>query len=347
MIKIGSREISNQRPTFIIAEAGVNHNGKLALAKKLVDAAKAAGADAVKFQTFKTKNLVTAKAALADYQRKNTGRSQSQLSLLKKLELSYQDFKILKKYCDAKKIIFLSTPHTVEAAHDLKGLCPAYKVASGDITNNYLLKNLAQQHKSIILSTGMATLAEVKTAVAVIEKNGNKKIIILHCTSSYPCPLPEVNLRAMLTLKQNLPYLVGYSDHTLGQQAAVMAVTLGAVMIEKHLTLDKKLPGPDHAASLSPKEFTELVAAIRNVPVILGSQIKKPTAAELKTAKVARKSIVATQAIKRGETFSFKNVGIKRPGTGLSPVYYEKIIGRQSKRHIKIDSLIKKSDYES
>ncbi len=345
MIKIGSKNISKDSPVFIIAEAGVNHNGKLSLAKKLVEAAKKAGADAIKFQTFKAKDTVIAKTAMAPYQKKNIGKIQSQYQMLKKLELNQQDFKKLKKYCDKKNIIFLSTPSAEDDVNRLENLLPAFKVGSSDINNFPLLKKIAKTNKPVILSTGMASLKEVVTAVNVVKKAGNKKVAVLHCTTNYPCPVTEVNLKAMKTIGNKIKTIMGYSDHTIGNQVVVMAVLLGARIIEKHLTLDKKMIGPDHKASANPQEFADLVKAIRNVPKILGSEVKKPTASELRIAKVARKSIVSTKAIKKGEKFSLANITIKRPGTGLKPEFFEKLPGKKAKRNIAADSLITKKDY--
>ena len=347
MIKIGSKIIADNSPVFIIAEAGVNHNGSLAIAKKLVDAAKKAGADAVKFQTFKAEQVVSGAAKLASYQKKNVKKIQNQLQLLKKLELKLSDFVALKKYCDKKKIIFLSTPHSFEAVDQLKLLVEAFKVGSGDLTNIPLLAKIAKLGKPIFLSTGMADLKEIKQAVKVIESNGNKKIIILHCTSNYPCPSNQVNLKAMLTIKKTFSFLVGYSDHTLGRQASVMAVVLGAKVIEKHFTLDKSLAGPDHRASAEPQELEQLVKQLRLVPEILGHAEKKPTRSELLIKKQVRKSLVALKPIKVGDKFSVINLGIKRPGSGLPPKYFSVLLGKKAKRNITADKLISKHDYAS
>lgn len=344
-ITIWRRVVSGNSPCFIIAEAGVNHNGSLRLAKKLVDAAKNAGADAIKFQTFKTEDLVTEGAATASYQKKNTGKKESQFKMLKKLELSEKDFIKLKKYCDKKNILFLSTPHTENAIDFLEQLrAPAYKVASGDLTNLPLLEKISKKKKPIILSTGMATLKEVREAVKVIKNQGNNKIILLHCTTNYPCPLREVNLRAMLTLKEKFNLLVGYSDHTEGVLVPTMAVAMGALVIEKHFTLDKNLPGPDHKASLEPKELKVMVKMIRTTEQILGSGIKKPTKSEEKIKKITRKSIAAKTDIKKGQKITKNMLIIKRPGTGIEPKYLNRVIGRVVKRSKKKDDLIKFKD---
>ncbi len=330
----------NLKKCFIIAEAGVNHNGSLAMAKKLVDAAKKAGADAIKFQTFTAGDLVTRSAPMAGYQKKNIGKKQTQFSMLKKLELQKSDFKELKKYCGKKNIVLLSTAHTENVVDFLNLLVPAFKVGSADLTNTLLLEKIARKGKLILLSTGMANLKEVKEAIKTIEKNGNKKIILLHCTSNYPCPLNQVNLRAMVTLRKvfNLP--VGYSDHTKGFLAAVMAVAMGACVLEKHFTLDKNLPGPDHKASLEPKELKEMVAMIRNTEIALGDGIKKPTKSEEKIKKIVRKSIVTARVILKNKIITKNMIAIKRPGTGIEPKYINKIIGKKAKVDIKKDRLI-------
>jgi len=345
-IKIGNKIIREGNPCFIIAEAGVNHNGDIKLAKKLVDVAKEAGADAVKFQTFKAENVVTENAAMASYQKRNIKKKETQQEMLKEMELDYKDFIRLKKYCDKKKIIFLSTPHSEDAIDFLEDLVPAYKVGSGDLTNLPFLEKIAKKKKPIILSTGMATLSEVKEAVRTIKRAKNNKIILLHCTTNYPCSLEEVNLRAMLTLKKEFNLPVGYSDHTLGILVPVMAVTMGARVLEKHFTLDKHLPGPDHKASLEPDELKEMIKAVRNVEKTLGNGIKKPTRSEEKIKKVARKSIVAKVDVPKGVKITKDMLDIKRPGTGIEPKYLKRIIGRKSKKNIKKDELIKLSDFK-
>ncbi len=339
-MKIAKNFIGKNQQVFIIAEAGVNHNGKLALAKKLVDAAKKAGADAVKFQTFKAENLVIKNVKITNYQKRNLGKNETQLAMLEKLELQYGDFVKLKKYCDKKKIIFLSAPHSPDAIDFLEPLVPAFKVGSGDLTNLPFLEKIAQKKKPIILSTGMATLKEVKEAVRVIKRKGNKRIILLHCTTNYPCPLPEVNLRSMLTLKKEFNLPVGYSDHTQGNIVPMMAALIGASVIEKHFTLDKNLPGPDHKASLDPAEFKEMVKVIRIAQTVLGSGSKKPTKSEEEIKKVIRKSIVASRDINKGEKISESMLSIKRPGTGIEPKYFNKIIDRKARQNIKKDELI-------
>lgn len=339
-VKIGKRIINSKSPCFIIAEAGVNHNGRVALAKKLVDVAKAAGADAVKFQTFLAKNLAIKDSSMADYQKKNIGIQESQFSMLRKLELRDEDFISIKKYCDRKKIIFLSTPHSEDAVDFLFPLVPAYKVGSGDITNLPLLRKIAGKKKPIILSTGMSTLTEIKEAVKAIKKQGNNKIILLHCTTNYPCPLEEVNLRAMPAIEKKIDCLVGYSDHTLGDLVPVMAIAMGARVIEKHFTLDKNLPGPDHKASLEPKELKNMVERIRDAEKALGQNDKKPTKSEEKTKKVARKSIVANVDIPKGTKIAKNMLIMKRPGTGIAPGLARRVIGKRAKIDIAKDTLI-------
>lgn len=342
-IKIGKKLIGKGKPVFIIAEAGVNHNSRLDLALKMIDVAAAAGADAVKFQTFEAHEVATAGAKMSAYQRRNTGQRQSQLGLLKKMEISKNFYQPLLKRCRDKKIIFLSTPHgsfgAVDWLNRLK--VPALKFGSGDLTNLPVLQYAAKFNKPMILGTGMATLAETKEAISAIKQAGNNRIIVLHCTSNYPCPLNQVNLRAMLVMKDKLPALVGYSDHTSGLQVPVMAATLGAAVIEKHFTLNKNMPGPDHRASLDSVELKTMVAAIRRVEVILGSGVKKPNRGEGAMIRTARKSLVASDYIKQGEVFGFHNLAIKRPGTGQAPKTWFKLLGKQSDRDYKPDEMIK------
>jgi N-acetylneuraminate synthase/N,N'-diacetyllegionaminate synthase len=338
-VKIGKRLVGEGHPTFIIAEAGVNHNGKIELAKKLVDIAVDAGADAVKFQTYKPEGIVTPQAGLADYAKKNIGKNIRQIDLLKSLELSYNDFEVLKSYCDKKEIIFLSTPHSFDAINFLDDLVPAYKFGSGDITNIPSLKHAAKKGKPMILGTGMSTLNEVKYAINAIKSEGNEQIIALHCTTNYPCPLDEVNLRAMITMQKKLDCLVGYSDHTLGVLVPIMATTMNATVIEKHFTIDKNLPGPDHRASLEPNELKNMIKEIRNTEKALGSSDKKPTKSEKETMKIVRKSIVTKQDIQKGSIIERDMLIMKRPGTGLRPGDLDKIIGKKANRYISEDEI--------
>ena len=329
--------------TFIIAEAGVNHNGSLKLAKKLVDVAVSAGADAVKFQTFKAEAVVSRFAPKAEYQKQTTDANESQLEMIKKLELSYEDFEELFRYCKNRGIIFMSTPFDIESARFLKDLgVEIFKIPSGEITNYLLLKEIGSYGKEIILSTGMADLGEIEDALEVLTTAGTpkEKITVLHCNTEYPTPYEDVNLRAMLTIKEAFKVKVGYSDHTLGIEIPVAAVALGACVIEKHFTLDKNLPGPDHRASLEPEELKAMVRAIRNVEKALGSGIKKPSPSELKNLPIARKSIVARRAIKKGEIFTEENLTVKRPGTGISPMRWNEVLGRKAPRDFKQDEMI-------
>lgn len=339
-IKISHKLIGEDHPTFIIAEAGVNHNGELTQAKQLVDIALDAEVDAVKFQTFKAEGLVKKDIDTAEYIKNKIGRNISQFELIKSLELSYNDFRNLKEYCDKKKIIFLSTPHSFDAIDFLDELIPAYKFGSGDITNIPTLKYVARKNKPIILGTGMSNIEEIKTAVNAIKSEGNQDIIALHCTTNYPCSLEEVNLNAMITMKNELNCHVGYSDHTLGITVPIIATALGAVMIEKHFTIDNNLPGPDHSASLEPEELKTMVKEIRKTETILGSYNKKPTANEKNIMKLVRKSIVANQDIDKGSLIDKDMIIIKRPGTGITPGDFDKIIGKKAKRKITKDEIM-------
>jgi len=339
-MKIKNKTIGEKEPCFIIAEAGVNHNGKLDLAKKLVDIAVDAGADAVKFQTFKAEDVSTNNADIARYAKKTVGENIKQVPLLKKLSLEYDDFKTIKEYCDKKGIIFLSTPHSFDAVDFLENLVPAYKFGSGDITNIPVLKHAAKKGKPIILGTGMSTLEEVKNAINSIKSEGNKQIIALHCTTNYPCQLKEVNLNAMKTMRDKLDCLVGYSDHTQGVTVPIMATSLGAVIIEKHFTFDRNLPGPDHKASLEPDELKKMVKEIRNAEKALGSFNKKPTQSEKETMKFIRKSIFSIVDIPKGYIITKDMLAIKRPGNGLNPKYIDKIIGKKAKIDIKKEEII-------
>jgi N-acetylneuraminate synthase/N,N'-diacetyllegionaminate synthase len=338
-IKIGDKVIGKGKTCFIIAEAGVNHNGKIEFAKKLIDAAISAKADAVKFQTARAEDVVIGGIGIADYAKKNIGKEITQLEMIKNLELKYEDFAILKEYCDKKGIIFLSTPHSFGAIDFLEKLVPAYKFASGDITNIPALKYAAKKGKPMILGTGMSTLQELKNAVNVIKSEGNNQIIALHCTTNYPCPLEEVNLRAMITMQNELDCMIGYSDHTLGLLVPIMAVAMGACIIEKHFTLNRDLLGPDHKASLEPDELKKMVKEIRNTEKILGSFDKKPTESEKEIMKLVRKSIVAKQDIKKGLMIGRNMLIIKRPGTGLRPAELDKIIGKKANRKISKDEI--------
>jgi N,N'-diacetyllegionaminate synthase len=342
IIIIGKKRTGKDCPVFIIAEAGVNHNGSLRIALKLVDAAAKAGADAIKFQTFKAEQVATPESEMADYQKKNIGKQESQLEMLKKLELKENFYAPIIKRCREKNIIFLSTPHGgFESVDFLRSLnVVAFKFGSGDINNFPVLEYAAKFNKPMIIGTGMASMKEAAYAVEAIQKTGNKKIIMLHSVSNYPTHLQEVNLRAMQTMMKELGVVVGYSDHTLGIQTPIMATTLGASIIEKHFTLDRKMPGPDHKASLEPAEFRAMVKAIRNVKVIIGSPIKQPAASEKKHKLLARKSIVADKDIKKGVKIIKNMLAIKRPGNGIEPRFWNKVIGKKTKKNLKKDQFI-------
>lgn len=329
--------------TIIVAEAGVNHNGKINLAKKLIKEAALAGANYVKFQTYITKYLVTEYAKKTNYQKKNTKNNQTQFNMLKKYQLSYSDHISLINCCKKNKIKFLSSPfdkESIDLLIDLK--LDTLKIPSGEITNLPYLKHIGKFSKSLILSTGMSTLDEVKNAVKILNKAGTSlnKITVLHCTTSYPTNMEDVNLNAMLTLKKKTGLKVGYSDHTLGVEVSIAAVTLGAKIIEKHLTVSRKMKGPDHKASLEPQDLKFMVDKIRNIEKALGNGKKIPKKNELKNMSFVRKSIVAAQKINKGDKFTNHNLAIKRPGTGISPMYIEKLIGKVSKRNFTKDELI-------
>ncbi|MFH1956624.1 MAG: N-acetylneuraminate synthase [Patescibacteria group bacterium] len=347
-IRIGKKNIFYNKRPFIIAEAGVNHNGNLKTALKLVEAASGAGADAIKFQTFKAEQVVIPQGKMAKYQKKNIGKTESQLKMLKKLELKEDFYKSIINHCKKRKIIFLSTSHGgFESVDFLKSLkVPAFKIGSGDLTNLPLLKYTASFKKPMILGTGMATMSEIKEAIKTIKKAGNSKIIVLHCTTNYPCPLKEVNLNAVKKMIKKLDVLVGYSDHTLSLDVPVLAVAMGACAIEKHFTLNRKMKGPDHKASLEPKELKEMIEKINNINIIMGSSEKRPTQDEMEIKKRIRKSVVSLKNIRKGEKFTKENIGIKRPGDGLLPKLYPEILNKRAKNNIKADGFIKKSHYE-
>lgn len=329
---------------FIIAEAGVNHNGSLKIAKKMVDVAASAGVDAIKFQTFHAESLVSKFSPKAMYQKKTTGRDESQLEMIKKLELSSNAHKELIRYCCEKKIMFLSSPFDLESIDFLARLgLRMFKIPSGEITNLPYLRKIGSLRREIIMSTGMATLAKVKDALNVLVRSGTKKkdIVVLHCNTEYPTPFKDVNLLAMVTMKNTLGVQVGYSDHTLGIEIAIAAVALGASVIEKHFTLDKKMHGPDHQASLEPDELRRMVNAVRNIEEAMGSGVKQASPSEKANIGVARKSIVARVNIKRGERFNEANLAVKRPGTGISPMRWDDVLGKAAKKDFYQDELIK------
>ena len=326
---------------YIIAEAGVNHNGSIELAKRLVDEAVIAGVDCVKFQTFIAEAIVSKNARMAEYQKNNTGSDQSQYGMLKKLELKFEDFIELKRYCEEKGITFLSTAFDTESIEFLASLpLSQWKIPSGELTNLPYLIQIAKKGKPIILSTGMANLSEVDDAVFALRNAGAEEITILHCTTEYPAPFEEVNLRAMeaMRLRFNLP--IGYSDHTQGIEVPIAAVAMGATVIEKHFTLDRTMEGPDHKASLEPNELKAMVKAIRHIEQALGNGEKNVSVSEGKNKAIARKSIIAKRAIKKGEIFSEENLTVKRPGTGVSPMRWFDVIGKNAIRDFEEDEMI-------
>lgn len=326
---------------YIIAEAGVNHNGQLDLALRLCDAAKNAGVDAVKFQTWKTENIVTDKVRQAAYQTENTGKEESQYDMLKKLELSYDHFRIIQNYCRKIGIDFLSTPDEEESLVFLTSLgLPFIKVGSGEVTNIPYLRKIGAYKIPVILSTGMSTLAQVATAYDTLLSAGAPSVALLHCTTNYPCPKNEVNLRAMQTLKNAFKCQVGYSDHTLGIEIPIAAVAMGAEIIEKHFTLDRKMEGPDHKASLEPQELKAMVDAIHNIEVALGDGIKRPNNSESECAKVVQKSILAKCPIKKGDILSEENLTVKRADRGISSVHWDIVVGRYAIKDYNIDEPI-------
>ena len=330
--------------TYIIAEAGVNHNGQLDLALKLCDAAKEAGVDCVKFQTWQTEKIVTRKAEKATYQSENTNDAEeSQFDMLKKLELSYEDFRLVQEHCNKIGIDFLSTPDEEYSLAFLMNELhlPLIKIGSGEVTNIPYLRQMASYHKPIILSTGMATLAQVAMAYDTLIAAGAPMVSLLHCTTNYPCPKNEVNLRAMQTMKEAFKCTVGYSDHTMGTEIPIAAVTMGAEIIEKHFTLDRSMDGPDHKASLEPHELKYMVDCIRNIEVALGDGIKRPNPSEVEISKVVLKSIVAKVPINKGETLTANNMTIKRAGSGIPAAHWDMIVGTKALHDYDIDEPIK------
>ena len=346
IIKIGNKFIGPNQPVFIIAEAGVNHNGNFKIAKKLINEAARAGVDAIKFQTFNPDTLVTKIASKAQYQSKKAPK-ENQYEMLWGLILPREWHKKLKNYAEKRGLIFLSTPFSVDDANFLIKIgMPAIKVSSSDTNNIPYLQHISKKMVPIILSTGMSDIEEIKESVKTMQRSGAKNIIVLHCTTNYPTPFEEANLKAIQTLQQDLGLISGFSDHTLGIEAPIAAVAFGAKVIEKHFTLDKKMVGPDHQASLEPTELKEMVRSIRNIERSIGSGIKKPFQSELAIASSARKSVVAARFIPAGKKIVADDLALKRPGTGLRPKYYFEIIGALAKNNIKTDDLIKKSDYK-
>ena len=326
---------------YIIAEAGVNHNGNFEQAKKMVDAAKAAGADCIKFQTFVAEALVTKKANKAVYQKVNTDQNENQLEMLKNLELTFDEFSNLNQYCAEKKIDFMSTAFDFKSIYFLEKIgMKKWKIPSGEITNLPYLIKIAQTQKPVILSTGMCTLNEVEEAIGVLRKYGTKEITVLQCTSDYPTRFEDANLRAMITMKNKFKLPVGYSDHTMGIEISLAAVAMGATMIEKHFTLNRSMKGPDHQASLEPLELKRMIMEIKNIEKSLGDGIKVPSESEKKNIEIARKSIVASTCIGKGEQFTEKNITVKRPGNGISPMKWFEVLGQVSKKNYSEDEMI-------
>ena len=325
---------------LIIAEAGVNHNGDINLARQLIDKAKEAGADIIKFQTYNLDSIVSKFAEMADYQKDNMGMVESQKEMLKKITLPYEAFWELYKYCKNKDIQFLSTPFDIESIHFLNDMVPFWKIPSGEVTNYPYLVEIAKTGKPVVMSTGMCELQEIDEAIKVLKTNGTSDITLLHCNTQYPTPYKDVNLRAMETLRNRYKVKVGYSDHTKGIEVPIAAVALGAEVIEKHFTLDKNLPGPDHKASLEPKELAAMVSSIRNIAEALGSPNKTASNSERENIAIARKSIVAAMNIKKGEILTVDNLTTKRPGTGISPMRWNEVLGSKAIRDFIEDEVI-------
>jgi N,N'-diacetyllegionaminate synthase len=333
------------KKTLIIAEAGVNHNGSVEIAKKMIDTAKSCGADIVKFQTGRVDAVVSKSAPMAEYQKENTGTDSSQADMLKKLLLPFEAFDELAAYCRKVGIYFLSTPFDLYSVDYLDKLgCDMWKIPSGEITNLPYLVRIASTHKPVIMSTGMSTMQEVSEAVKLLKEKGVGEITLLHCTTQYPTAYEDVNLKAMLTLREQFDCKVGYSDHTPGIEIPVAAVAMGASVIEKHFTLDRNMEGPDHKASLEPDELKNMILSIRNVEKALGTGVKEPASSEIGNKTVARKSIIAARDIKKGEAFSEENLTTKRPGSGISPMKWYEVIGRKAERDFAADELIEIAD---
>jgi len=335
---------ATSQPTFIIAEAGVNHNGSLERAIQMVDMAAEAGADAIKFQTFKAEKVISRTAAKAEYQKATTGEEESQLEMVKKLELDEDAHKQLFAHCQEMGIQFLSTPFDLDSIDLLVRLgLHMFKIPSGEITNLPYLRKLGALSKRLILSTGMADLGEIEDALDILTEAGTPihNITVLHCNTEYPTPFEDVNLRAMLTIKNAFPGVsVGYSDHTVGIEISIAAVAMGATIVEKHFTLDRTMEGPDHRASLEPAELKAMVGAIRNVEKAIGNGIKRPSTSEMKNKPIARKSIVAAKPIATGDLFTVNNLTVKRPGTGISPMRWDEVIGKKADRNYEADTPI-------
>jgi N-acetylneuraminate synthase len=333
-IRINNEIAGDDKPCYIIAEAGVNHNGDIDIAKQLIDATKTSGSNAIKFQTFNVDEGTPKNIPKVSYMKRGSSKDESMYELLKKYEFGLDEFIEIKKYCDKKKITFLSTPCDLKSLDILKFLdVDVYKIGSGDLTFIPLIREVAKTGKPVLISTGMPTLAEIEHAVTSVEKAGNNNIILLQCTTNYPLAYCDVNLNVIKTLQSAFGYPVGFSDHTPGIEVSIAAVAMGARVIEKHITLDKTMKGPDHSSSLEPYEMKLLVNSIRNVESALGSTVKKPTKTEIEIAQIVRKSIVALKPIKRGEVLDSTNVGIMKPGLGLSPKYLNEVLGKKIKHN--------------
>ena len=331
----------SQLSVYVIAEAGVNHDGQFELAKKMIEVAKKSGVDAIKFQTFSAEKLVTFQSQKAEYQKNATDEKENQLDMLRKLELSQKDFIELKKVCESLEIEFLSTPFDLDSLDFLHHVgVKKWKIPSGEITNLPYLIKIAKTELPVILSTGMASLDEVKNAVSILNNHGTKKISLLHCTTEYPTPYEDVNLNAMLTMKKVLNLPVGYSDHTMGIEISIAAVAMGATIIEKHFTLDRNMAGPDHKASLEPDELETMVKAIRHVETAMGNGMKNPAKSEMKNIHIARKSIVAKENIRKGDLLTEENLTVKRPGNGITPMKWFDVLGVKAIRDFEEDELI-------
>lgn len=327
---------------FIIAEAGVNHNGDIEVAKKMIDVASESGVDAIKFQSFKAENLVCKNAEKAEYQKQTTDSEETQFEMIKKLELDQSKHEELIKYCNEKGVMFLSSPFDLESIDLLNSLgVEIFKIPSGEIENVPYLEKIGQLNKKVILSTGMCSLADIEFAINILKNSGTNDVTVLHCNTEYPTPMKDVNLSAMNTIKEAFKIKVGYSDHTKGIEVPIAAVALGAEVIEKHFTIDKQMEGPDHRASLDPAELKAMVKSIRNIEVALGDGVKKPSSSETKNIGIVRKSIVAGRRINKGEIFTEENITVKRPGNGVSPKMWHEIIGETALKDYCEDELIK------
>jgi len=346
-IRIGDRVIGNSSPVFIIAEAGVNHNGDLDMARKLVEEAASCGADCIKFQTFKAERVVTEGAPKAKYQLGTTDSTESQIDMLRKIELKPEYHQELKEYAEHLGLVFLSTPYNFEDIDLLESIeVLAYKVASGQIVEHPFLRKISKTGKPIFLSTGMATLAEIEEALRTIHDQGNDSLVLLQCTTNYPSRIEDANLRVIQTFRSVFDCLVGYSDHTIGAESAIASVALGAKVVEKHFTLDKNLPGPDHSSSMTPEELKSLVTKTHMTETSLGKAQKEPTEIEKKNSIGMRRSIVASRDIQKGEVITSDHITFKRPATGLSPQFYDTILGKRASKDISYDELLQKDMIE-